>query len=208
MVRSARRFLALLAIHSLGCTYGPEERAATVEQVVRIDDSYLAIVVVRHDTFRRPTGLAAFPDGGAVQYLRRGAAQYLVDARGRSLRPLARQDAPDEVWVSFQAWIAGMVGDSVAYLRLTGCPRGGECYPGLDESIVYRLPLNGSTTRVPAVPPDASLPGGMAARRPGERSFVRFGTRRDTVAARFEEDGPLEPLFVAGPDGSLRVLGR
>lgn len=59
----------LVALAPSACTYGPEERSATVSQVVRLGDSYRAIVVARYASFQRPTGLRAFPDGGKWRYL-------------------------------------------------------------------------------------------------------------------------------------------
>jgi hypothetical protein len=56
------------------------------------------------------------------------------------------------------------------------------------------------------VPPDARLPGSMAARAPGEARYVRFGTARDTVTARFREGAEGERLFVVREDGSLEPL--
>ena len=54
----------VLAACSTACTYAPTEERAHAKQIVRLGDSYRAAVVVRRDAFRRPTGLAAFPDGG------------------------------------------------------------------------------------------------------------------------------------------------
>lgn len=197
------RLLLLLTILVVGCTYGPPEERVVVEQVVRLGDSFEALVIVRYDTFRRPTGLSAFPDGGKARFIERGAATHWVDASDEETRLLLRTEATDEVWESHGAGIAGLEGDTVAYLQLTGCPRGGECYPGLDRSAVFRLSLDGDATPLDSVPAGTGLPGTMGARRPGEVSYVRFGTRADTVTARFEEGGEARALFVAKADGSL-----
>lgn len=194
------------AVLAAACTYGPEEHTASVTQILRLGDTFRAIVVVRHDTFRRPTGLSAFPDGGRWRYSERGSAQYLVDARGRHVALLSEQEASTEVWESFGTRIAGLQDDSVAYLRLSGCPKGGECHPALQRSTTYRLTVHGELSRVDSIPADAGLPGQMAARRAGEQSYVRFVTMGDTVAARFEEGGEPEPLFLVRSDGSLQVL--
>jgi hypothetical protein len=42
-----------------------------VEQIVRLGESFRAVVVVRRDTFRRPTGVGRFPDGGKWKYTAR-----------------------------------------------------------------------------------------------------------------------------------------
>lgn len=204
----ARLFSVLAVTLALACTYGPPEHRVTVEQVVRLGDTYQALVVVRHDTFRPPTGLSAFPDGGKARYERRGSATHWIDARSLTSRLLIRVEAPDSVWESHGARIAGLGGDSVAYLRLTGCPRGGECYPGIDRTAVFRLTLSGGVTRVDSVPAGTGLPGSMAARAPGEQAYVRFGTRGDSVTARFEEGVERRVLFRAGPGGSLTAIPR
>ena len=190
------------------CTYAPPEQRATLEQVVRVGDSDRALVLVRHDTYRRPTGLAAFPDGGRWRFEARSTTQYLVEARSREVRMLARQDAPQEVWESFDAHVVGVQGDTAAWIRLTGCSRGGECHPALQRSLVHRLSLSGGATPVEAVPPGVTLPPQRAGRRPDEADYVRFSTRGDTVFARFAEGAELEPLVRLEPDGSLVPLGR
>jgi hypothetical protein len=190
------------------CTYGPDEQTGSAAQIQRLGDSYRAIVVVRRDRFRRPTGLSAFPDGGKWRYSARAALYYLVDARERDVVLLAEQEAPDEVWESFDARIVGLDGDSVAFVRLTGCPRAGECHPRRQRSMVHRLSTHGELRGVDSVPSGAGLPGEMIARSPGEEHYVRFGTRGDMVTARFEDGGEPEPLFRVLSDGVLRIVGR
>ncbi len=208
MLSDLRRLTLAAWVGVGGCTYGTPETVVTVEQVVRLGDSYRALVLVRLDTYERPTGLNTFPDGGRWRYVARGATQHLIDAASGEVTALARQSAPDEVWESFGARIAGIEGDSVAYVRLTGCPRGGECHPTLSRSLAYRLTTRGDFTPVEIVPAGAGLPGEMLARRPGEESYVRFSPQEDAVTARFEEDGSPLALFVAGPDGALHPVGR
>lgn len=202
-----RSLLSVVVALAGACTYGPVEHSASVTQVVRLGDTHRAIIVLRLDTFRRPTRLSAFPDGGKWRYSARGSAQYLVDALGRDVALLAEQDAPSDVWESFDSRIVGLEGDSVGYLRLTGCPKGGECHPALQHSRVYRLSVRGNLGAVDSVPDGAGLPGQMAARRPNEQNYVRFGTIGDTVTGRFEEGGEGRPLFWVRSDGSLQVVG-
>ena len=198
--------LAVLVVAA--CTYGPPEERATVEQVVRIGDSDRALVLVRHDVVRQPTGLSAFPDGGRWRFDARASIQYLVEARTRGIRMLARQDAPLPLWESFDVHVVGVEGDTVAWLRLTGCPRGGECHGDLQRSLAYRLSLSGGAMPVEAVPPDARLPPQRLGRRIDEADYVRFTTRGDTVAARFTEGEEPEPLVRVEPDGSLVRISR
>ena len=160
-----RRLCALATLTSLtACTYGPAEDSARAVQIVPLHDSFAAIVVVRYDRYRRPTGLNTFPDGGKWRYESRSAYEYLIDADARTVEPLGSQGARDDVWESFDAHVRGLEGDSVAFLALTGCPRGGECHPGLDETELLRVSLDGTSTPVSEVPPSVALPGTMARR--------------------------------------------
>lgn len=194
-------------VFASACTYGPEEQRAAVTQVIPLGDSYRAIAVVRHDAFQRPTGLSTFPDGGKWRYLRRRGIEYLLDSRSRVIRRLASQEAPDSMWESFAISVVGLEGDTVVFLRMTGCPKGGECHPALQRQRVIRLSTQKDSAAVSTVPADAALPGVMAARRPGERNYVRYRVVRDTITARFDEDGPTVSLFHIRPDGSLEVIG-
>ena len=195
--------LALLT----ACTYGPEELSARAHQVVRLGDSYRALVVTRSDTVRHPTGLSTFPDGGKWRYTARRAEIYEIDAEARMVRRLGTLPAPDDLWESFDAWIVGLESDAVVYVQTTGCPKGGECYPGLKQTRAYRISVRAGTLEaLDRVPPDARLPASMSARAPGEVHYVRFGTARDTVTARFRDDAEAERLFAVGEDGSLAPL--
>lgn len=51
---TARCALLFFAMFASSCTYGPEEHAVKLEQIVRLGDSFDAIVVIRYDGYRRP----------------------------------------------------------------------------------------------------------------------------------------------------------
>jgi hypothetical protein len=206
MIRGA--IIGIVALALTACTYAPEEERAVIAQIVRIGDSYRALVVVQHDTYRRPTGLSAFPDGGKWRYVERRAVEYLVDASERTIQRLAEQSAPDHLWESFAVHIPGVEGDSVAYLSMTGCPRDGECSPRLQRSSLQRLSTGGQVREVSELPAGVALPGSMVARRQGETRYVRFSSDGDVVTARFVEAGPFEPLFRLRDDGTLWVVDR
>jgi hypothetical protein len=165
-------------------------------------------VVVQHDRYRRPTGISTFPDGGKWRYAERRATLYLVDAMRRTVVTLTRQAAPDHLWESFTAHVRGIEGDSVSYLSLTGCPRGGECHPVLQNELLLRVSRRGGVREAPEVPPGAGLPGVMLARRVDEEHYVRFSVDGAVIMARFEEAGPQVPLFRVRDDGSLEPVER
>lgn len=206
--RANRRAAGLLALVLLGaCTYGPEEERRTVEQVLRLGDGYEAVVVVRLDRFRPPTGLTAFPDGGKTKMLERRARLYVVDAVDRTVRVLAELSAPDDVWEAYDVHIRALAGDSVAYVASTGCPKGGECHPALGRTHLLRVvTATGEATHVERVPAGAGLPGIMVARAPGEDRYVRWSREGATVTVLLEEGGQRQPVFEVRADGSLAVI--
>jgi len=196
------------ALAATACTYGPEEERVVLGQMIGVGDSYKALIVTHYERFRPPTGLAAFPDGGTARVLERRARLYLVDASERTASILTEQAAPDSLWESFSLSVRGLVGDTVSYVTLTGCPRNGECYPELRNSLALRVSMSGDVQAVPDVPTNARLPGVMLARREGEERYVRFSSDRETVTVRFEEDAEYGPLLQVGPDGSLTPIRR
>ena len=179
-----------------------------VEQVTAVPDSYRAYVVVSHDVFREPTGLSAFPDGGRAKFVTRSTRQYVVDSEARTVRAVMMHEASDSVWESYGGGVTGIVGDSVTYFTLHGCPRGGECYPPLTSFLVYRVPVAGEIERVGQMPPGVGLPGASVARHAGEQRYVRYSIRNGQVTARFIDDGPYEPVFEATIGGELRPISR
>lgn len=189
------------------CTYGPEEERATISQIVRVGDSYRALIVIQYERFQQATGLTAFPDGGKARVLERRARVYLIDASQFSASMLTEQAAPDSLWESFSMSVRGLVEDTVSYLYLTGCPRRGECHPELRNSANLRLSMDGNVEVVAEIPGDARLPGVMLARREGEQHYVRFSTSGNTVTARFEEDATFEARWEVASDGSLLPIG-
>lgn len=189
------------------CTYGPEEERVSLGQIVGVGDSYQALIVTQYERFRPPTGLAAFPDGGKSRVVERRARLYLVDASKRSVSLLTEQAAPDSLWESFSLSVRGLMGDTVSYLHLSGCPKNGECYPGLRRSLNLRVTRAGQVEAVAEIPAAARLPGVMLARREGEEHYVRFSSDGNIVTARFEEGGSYEPLLEVGVDGSLAAIG-
>lgn len=196
----------VLAVTS--CTYGPVEEEARITHLIRLGDSYRAVVVLQHAVLQRPTGsLNTFPNGGNLRFLERRVSQVLIDARERRAARLASQEAPDSLWESFAAYVGGVEGDSAVYVRLIGCPRGGECHEALEKTALFRLTVAGRVSQAQRVPSDAPLPGSMLSRAPGEKNYVRSSTSGDTITARLEEGGPYKPMFLVRPDGSVTEIG-
>ena len=198
----------MVALLAGACTYGPSQERVRIEQVMAVPDSYRAHVVVSHEVFHPPTGLSAFPDGGRAKFVTRRIRHYVVDSEARTVRELMTHEASDSVWESYGGGVTGLVDDDVSYLTVHGCPRGGECYPPLTNFRVYRVPLTGAIQRVDEMPAGVGLPGGSLAPHVGEVRYVRYSISSGTVTARFEDDGPFEPVFEAHPLGELRPVQR
>jgi len=197
---------ASLALFAASCTWDPAQEAARITHVVRLGDSYRAVLVVQQEVVRPPTGISTFPDGGIPRYLSRGTRAYLLDAQERRVTLLASQDAPDSMWVGFTAHVQGVEGDSAVHLRITGCPRGGECHDALQKTRFLRLSVSGRTMEVDTVPPGVVLPAVQGSRAVGERNYARFSTVRDTITVRLEEGGPFRAMFVLRADGSVGTV--
>lgn len=201
------QWVAVSTLAFFACTYGSVEQSAAVGQVLRLGDTYRALAVVQRDEFQSPTGLSAFPDGGKRKLLERHTTVYLLDVKDRLAEIVADLSAPDDVWESFSVRIRALDGDSAAYLRMTGCPRNGECHPRVQREVTMRLTLTGDLEEVERVPPELRLPGSMLARRPNEQNYMRLGIDRDGITATFEEGASFEAVFALLEDGSLIATG-
>lgn len=202
-----RMALFLTVLSAAACTYGPEQERVRLGQIIRVGDSHQALAVTQYERFRPPTGVTAFPDGGKAQVLERRARLYLVNASERTASLLTEHVAPDSLWESFSLSVRGLVGDTVSYVALTGCPRNGQCHSELQNTVTLRVSLSGAAVRAVAdVPAEARLPGVMLARREGEECYVRFSSEGATVTARFEEGASYQPILEVEPDGSLTPI--
>lgn len=72
-----------------GCTYGPVEERAQIENVVVRPDTLQFAVAVRYERFQPATGITAFPNGGIPNYLEQTAIVHLVDVSIRNLLLIA-----------------------------------------------------------------------------------------------------------------------
>lgn len=100
----------------MACTYAPAVPIARVtNHVVRAGTDSIAIALVAA-TVRRPTGLAAFPDGGAPRVERERGIFYLCvpDAAAKTslLQRIAIVPRPDSLRSGFSAWVSSWDGPS------------------------------------------------------------------------------------------------
>ena len=123
MMAPSRIRLAALGVLSgaFACTYAqPVPMVRVANHVVRTGTDSIAIAVVAA-THRRPTGLAAFPDGGAPRVEREQGIFYLCvpSAPAQPLRRIAVVPRPDSLRSGFTPWISDWDGPErfVASLR-------------------------------------------------------------------------------------------
>jgi hypothetical protein len=203
-----KRILALGCVLLTGCTYGPvRERASVWVTEPRFNTRTFA-VALDWKRYRDPTGLSRLPDGGAPASLREEARFFVCDLDSRSVRLLAAFPKTKEMESGFQGWIEGWDGDAV-YVTLTGRRtswRQGAVGPLNRER--YRLGLDGSRTRVESVPTTVHRGPMTGTSLPGETTFLRVGTYRNTITVRLTERGPFVPIFEVNPDGTITPIGR
>lgn len=186
------------------CTYSPEERRVVIDQVVRSGDTYTAYVLVESKVFRSPTGfLNTFPNGGVPRILSQDVNVYEVHSKDRESRLLAELSANNATWESFSGHFVGFDDQNNLYLQLSGCEKGGDCYDGLINHRHYRIDRERRLEPITKLPSEIGLPGIMLARRQGEVNYVRFSIRRDTLKAKFQEDGDYTSVFVTDKEGML-----
>ncbi|WP_141691485.1 hypothetical protein [Rhodohalobacter halophilus] len=186
------------------CTYSPEERRVVIDQVVRSGDTYTAYVLVESKVFRSPTGfLNTFPNGGVPRILSQEVKVYEVHAKDRVSRLLAELSANDATWESFSGHFVGFDDQNNLYLQLSGCEKGGDCYDVLINHRHFRIDRERRLEPITKLPSEIGLPGIMLARRQGEVNYVRFSIRRDTLKAKFQEDGDYTSVFVTDKEGML-----
>lgn len=92
LVRAAA-FNLLAALMLAGCTYGPPVYEGKMDSVALMGDGRVAVGYSQMVT-RRPTGLAAWPDGGAAKVQHNQVLVALVNSDGRT-REIARYDNDD-----------------------------------------------------------------------------------------------------------------
>jgi hypothetical protein len=124
-MHSLARLVAIGALSATAsaCTYAaPVPMVHVANHVVRPGTDSIAMAVVAA-TRRRPTGLAAFPDGGAPRVEREQGIFYLcvpsAVAPAQLLRRIAIVPRPDSLKSGFTAWVSDWDGPErfVASLR-------------------------------------------------------------------------------------------
>lgn len=121
-------------------------------------DGAKVAVMAHHYVWHRPTGIAAFPDGGSPKITGRYIDVYIVDLRTRRiLHEHTIKPSEDGRFDVLSVWLAGWR-DDVAYLKLTGCDAGFiTSYKGCNgervQTRVHAVTARGGS-RAESAPPD------------------------------------------------------
>jgi hypothetical protein len=176
-----------------GCTYAdPEVQVRTRNVSLSPDGEYLA-VMVEFERLRRPTGLAAFPDGGTTKKLEQRADLYVVELASRSMVFQGSVPAPIDRQRSFSPWLVGWTTDRRLYFKISGCPASSsasECQGHLNGRSLYAYSLGGSISE--AASHEATA---LSSRIIGKSRHLSAGTEPYGVSLSQESGAPRSPLL-------------
>jgi hypothetical protein len=180
------------AVLCAACTYAdPEVQVRTRNVALSPDGAYLA-VMVEYERLRRPTGLAAFPDGGITKKLDQRADLYVVDLGTRSMVFEGSVPAPSNRQISFSPWLVGWTTDRRVYFKITGCPdaRGSQCHGDSIGSSLYAYTMGESITEVES---DGSAV--LRSRITGPSKYVNAGTESYGISVSQQSGTNRSPLM-------------
>jgi hypothetical protein len=198
---SVKWVLVAVLILVSGCTYGPQEELAQIENVAVRPDSFQFAVAVRYDRFQPATGITAFPNGGTPNYLEKTAIVYLVDVSKDEIVELARIKAPDPLKNGFSAWMTGWKADA-AFLQLSGCSES-DCYGDLRQFQHFVLNPKAQPRMVEAPPEDIERIPGMLARAPEEKVYMRVSADSRVISVRTDDSEPFTERYMIQSSGEL-----
>ena len=134
-----------------GCTYGPVQERSVITNGWFSTDSSTLYVAISKSSYREPTGLSTFPNGGSSLLLSQELRVFQLDLTKGLITLVQTYPAPDTVWVAFKPHIWSVTQEGV-YILLTGCPRGGECYGPQNRREFYLFDLQENVLKIPSVP--------------------------------------------------------
>lgn len=165
------------------------------------DDGSKAVISAERFVLHRPTGIAAFPDGGPPKVTDQIVDVYVVDLASKKILYRHAIDPPGEGSMqALETWPLGWQGDDV-YVKLASClPGFWTSYKGCNgerrKTYVYKISSRGVD---PAAEPSPPLPrhenfaGTAGPDAPHwERSYL---STTDGVWIQHGAKGPREPLL-------------
>ena len=191
-VASAAMLAILLGSGALvACTYGPAETHQRVQNAALNADGTRVAVMVKIESYRPATGLAAFPDGGVPKMLLQEAHLYVVDVVSPAVEQRIPVTAPRQHRNSFNPWLIGWDGDSV-YMQIPGCAGepGDECWGPLVTRTVLRLQPGGDLAPTSDVPRLR-----LASRAEGPNGYIEVHKEGYGVSVATRQGGSRVPLL-------------
>jgi len=125
-------YMGCLQFHTKACSDLREKHPIKIERgrgivtvskivnVLRRPESRVIAVLIQKITFKRPEGLATFPDGGKPKILGNEAVIYLYDIDKKQLRTLHVFKNPPDQLIKFEPWLNGWKGEDL-YFQTRGC---------------------------------------------------------------------------------------
>lgn len=183
--------VTIIAMITLGCTYGPAKDSVTVQNVALRSDGRVLAAIVKYERSSPATGLAAFPDGGVPRVLDQRADLYIHDVETKSMLFQGSIPAPLDRGNSFSPWLIGWANDRV-YFKITGCSGspGSECHGHLLGTSIFTLSEDGSIVESEA-PASITLQSKVF----DATKLVSVGTESHGVSVRYERGVARVPVL-------------
>jgi hypothetical protein len=164
------------------CTYGPAELLVRVANSARRSDTDSIALAVYAAEFQRPTGLAAFPDGGRPRLGRERGIVYLCVAPGGAAVTVTRiavLPRPDSLQTDFTPWIGSWDGAASVIVSIRGYAAS-ETRADALRILWYRVRLSGAIEPLKGVAPT----GGVATSMPPACEAAALADARAQLALR------------------------
>lgn len=199
------KWFPIVFISLAGCTYGPEQERARIENVAGKPGSYQFAVAVHYERFRPPTGLSSFPDGGKVKIIEQTAIIYKVDVGNREVVEIVHFDVPESLQSGFGVHVNGWSGNSVVF-TLSGCA-GPECHGDLRRRRHFEASPDHPLRELDEIPRSLEKLPRMLARAPGETHYMRISHGTREIRFRTVENASFEAGYRLGDTGRLTGIG-
>ena len=187
-----------------GCTYGPPQERAYIENLLVRPETLLFAVAVRYERFQSPTGINAFPNGGVPYYLEQAAIVHLVDVSTNEIVEIARIEAPEDLQTSFGVHLTGWKKEQV-FVQLSGCP-GSECYGNLVQFRHIELTPEAAPRQISSRPKNTDDSPGTLSRAPGEETYMRVSAGSRVISVRTEDSEHFIYRYIIQNSGELVAI--
>jgi HEAT repeat protein len=181
-------------------THGPVERSLVLGNHVVKPDSPFLVAVALYSEFREPLQRTEFGPGLKTIRVRNEGWVYLCDVEARSVRRIARMEAPPELREEFWIQIAGWKDDNF-YLKVAGGRRQRVRATWTPPTTKFvRMGLEGESVEVPALPEGLHSFYGYRSPVPGEKHYFNTDQQSGGISVQRTPGGPKVPTFRIDPE--------